>query len=307
MVVGDDLNWDDIRYFLAVAQEGSTLKAAKRLGVSQTTVARRLDLFEQALSAKLFERRQAGYRPTPIATKARVLAEDVARAAALFSDLFPRGDPHRRGGLVLATAEPIARQILLPALARARRDTPGGLRVELLVGDGIVDLARGEADIALRASKPPPEPGLIVRRLPHADLWGVFGAPAYFQQHARPASPEDLKDHRCLSIPGFASAMSSFAWFDRAAGSPTYEPGVANISHLFPLVCAGGGLTVLPRYAGLAEGLIWCFDVPEPVNVDFWLVYQARLKSDPEVRLLIDAILAELDDLSRRPPDLASV
>lgn len=302
----EGLNWDDIRYFLAVARDGSTLKAAKRLGVSQTTVARRLDTFEQALSAKLFERRQAGYRPTELAQEALQHAEDVERAAERFRDIFPRTRPRREGVLVLATAEALARQVLMPALTRARRNAPGGLRVDLIVGDAIVDLARGGADIALRASAPPAEPGLIVRRLPHADYWSVFGARTYFEKRELPRGSTDLPEHRCLSIPGFASALSSFAWLEKEAEAPVFTEGVENLSHLLALVCSGQGITVLPRYVGLAEGLTWCFDLPETVTVDLWLVYQARLKGDPEVRMLIKAIVEELDALSRHtPPDVA--
>ena len=80
------LDWNDLRYFLAVARDGSTLAAAKALRVSQTTVARRIAALEAALGFPLFEKRQAGYALTPAGEDLVNRAEKVEEAANHFSD-----------------------------------------------------------------------------------------------------------------------------------------------------------------------------------------------------------------------------
>ena len=77
-------DWNDLRYFLAVAESGSTLAAARALRVSQTTVARRIAALEAAMGLTLFERRQAGYALTPVGEAMLASAISVRDAADRF-------------------------------------------------------------------------------------------------------------------------------------------------------------------------------------------------------------------------------
>src|SRR3954447_16737633 len=85
LMSGQMIDWNDLRYFLAVVREGSTLSAGRSLRVSQTTVARRIAGLEQALGFPLFEKRQAGYVPTPFGHDLLGKAEQVAVAARGFA------------------------------------------------------------------------------------------------------------------------------------------------------------------------------------------------------------------------------
>src|SRR6187551_1877351 len=78
------MDWNDLRYFLAVAREGSTLAAGRALRVSQKTVARRLAALEQALGLPLFDRRQAGYTLTPAGEQLVARANQVEASAIEF-------------------------------------------------------------------------------------------------------------------------------------------------------------------------------------------------------------------------------
>src|SRR5579859_6499825 len=79
-------DWNDLRYFLAVAREGSTLAAGRLLRKSQTTVARRISALEAALGLPLFQKRQAGYVVTPAGEQLLPLAERVELEAQQFAD-----------------------------------------------------------------------------------------------------------------------------------------------------------------------------------------------------------------------------
>ena len=112
-------DWNDLKAFLAVARGGSTLSASRTLGVNQTTVARRIEALEAALSLKLFERGQSGSRLTEAGEDLVAEAERVERASERFA---LRAAGHRRGlsgVLRITTTEIIANTMVMPASSAA--------------------------------------------------------------------------------------------------------------------------------------------------------------------------------------------
>ena len=107
-------DWNDLRYFLAIAREGSTLSAAKALGVSQPTVQRRLAALEERIDRKLVEHHPTGYRLTELGTALFPHAEEVERSVATFqrqvtsdgkgAQRHVAGDLSRRGGVAAPCA-----------------------------------------------------------------------------------------------------------------------------------------------------------------------------------------------------------
>lgn len=147
------MEWSDLRHVLTVARAGTMAAAARRLGVNQTTVARRLRAAEQALGARLFERRDGILYPTAageaaIARGARVEQEVEALASGV------RGRETQASGLVRLTTVPLlANRLLIPALPQLFAAHPG-LRLELVAEPRNLNLTRREADIALRLARP---------------------------------------------------------------------------------------------------------------------------------------------------------
>src|SRR5690349_16687515 len=111
------LDWNDLKYFLAVARDGSTLAAARSLRTSQTTVARRIAAMEQALGIHLFEKRQAGYALTPAGSELLGKAERVEASAEAFTEA---ASAHTRDltGTVRITSEEIYALSLISPLLR---------------------------------------------------------------------------------------------------------------------------------------------------------------------------------------------
>ena len=161
-------SWDDMHYALAVARNGSTLRAARDLAVSQTTVARRIDQLEMALACRLFDRRQAGYRLTDVGRKAMRTLEAIEREVEALVAQFPARQRQTLGGLRIGAEAVVAQRVLMPVLEVLRPQFPS-VSWELVITDSHVDVAGGEADIAVRAEEPPNEASLIVRRLPLLD------------------------------------------------------------------------------------------------------------------------------------------
>src|SRR3954447_26580530 len=110
------LDWNDLRYFLAVARDGSTLAAGRSLRVSQTTVARRIAALEEALGLPLFEKRQAGYSLTPAGRELVDLGEQVERSVSGFADAAAAQSRELRGTVKLTTEEIYAITLLAPIL-----------------------------------------------------------------------------------------------------------------------------------------------------------------------------------------------
>ena len=153
-----DIPWDDLKLFVAVAESGSVSGAARHLRIGQPTASRRLQALEHALGGRLFLRSVAGAALTPMgerllgpARKMAELAGEAARAADT-RDHAPRG-------VVRLTSSPlVCFEFLAPFAAVLARRFPE-LRLELLSTMQYLDLARGEADLALRL-RPPSQEGL---------------------------------------------------------------------------------------------------------------------------------------------------
>jgi DNA-binding transcriptional LysR family regulator len=118
------LDWNDLRYFLAVARDGSTLAAARALRVSQTTVARRIAALEEALSIHLFEKRQAGYALTPVGQELLAHAEQVETALSGFSEAAAAQSRTVSGNVKITTEEVYSITLLAPLLTDLHRLHP---------------------------------------------------------------------------------------------------------------------------------------------------------------------------------------
>ena len=118
------LDWNDLRFFLAVAREGSTLAAARTLGTSQTTVARRVAALEHALGIQLFEKRQAGYALTPAGEELLGKAEAVQASADAFAEAASAGARDLSGKVHVTSEELYALSLISPLLRDLHEQHP---------------------------------------------------------------------------------------------------------------------------------------------------------------------------------------
>src|SRR5215470_1273417 len=156
-------DWNDARYFLAVARLGSLSKAARLLGVRQSTVGRRIAALEAALEARLFERATGGWAPTPAG---EAFAQRAGRIEdeALSAERMLAGREGRAAGTVRLTApQAFGFSFVVPLLAQLRVEQPD-IVVELIAENAPLDLSRREADLALRLGRPE-QKRLVTRRL----------------------------------------------------------------------------------------------------------------------------------------------
>ena len=280
------MNWDDVRYFLALCRDGSVSSAGRRLGVNHTTVARRIAAFEAELGTRLFDRTRDGYAMTQAAENMYPQALEMeARAQAIDRTMAGR-DAELEGRLKITVPYDFANRIVAPALPEFRDQYPC-IELELLTTTGLVDLAAREADIAVRLTEKPPEylVGRQVLPLRH----GVYGASSYMRRRRDNVdvilfrSEKDLPPWVAENFPGAAVAAQT-----------------DNLSTMHACVSAGLGLARMPCYEADADPGLQRLDVPlTPSKWGVWILNHVDLRSTARVRVarefLIDVIEANSD------------
>ncbi|HEX4385669.1 MAG TPA: LysR family transcriptional regulator [Myxococcales bacterium] len=157
------LDWNELRFFLAVCRDGSFAAAARKLKVDETTVARRIARLEASLGARLFGRTPDGLAPTPAGESVRASAEEMERSAIELTRRAMGADGKLAGRVRIAAPELLGIHFVLPALLPLRQKHPD-IVIEFLPGMARLDIARAEADIGIRTIRPA-EADLVCRRI----------------------------------------------------------------------------------------------------------------------------------------------
>ncbi len=156
-----DISWEDLRLFLAVVEEKSFSAAAKRLALGQPTVSRRLADLERQLGYALFLRAASGVTPTAAAARLLEPAKKMAEWAGEVGRAAAAGDRTPQGIVRLTAAPGVAFDFVAPFAAHVRAKLPK-VQLEVISKIEYLDLARGEADLAMRLKAPPPGSDLVV-------------------------------------------------------------------------------------------------------------------------------------------------
>lgn len=281
-------DWNDLRYFLSVADEGSTLKAARTLGANQTTVARRIAALEQALGQKLFERRRSGYTLTPAGTALLPKARAVSIAATSVQSQADAASRRLAGTVRVTCNEIVAEIVLPPLLVDLRRDFPD-IRVEVEQSQDLRDLSKGEADIALRYTQEPKGNALIIRKL-FSDKWTIYGSAEYLEQFGRPRKPADLLHHRVIGGGGPYAGRVIDEWFKAQVPELEFDTRYDSLTGMLSALRAGAGVTVMPSTVTMAyPELVACWP-PYPIGYYLWIMADERSRDVPHVRTIMTAL-----------------
>ncbi len=192
------MNWDNARYLLAIARSGSLRAAATALGVDQATVARRLRTLEQELNTSLFHRAPEGYHLT---NSGKLLLPDIEQMEATVAAIERKSmgmDASLTGKVHIASTDSLARCFLLPALRELKQTSPN-ITVMLSTSPGVMDIRRGEADLAIRSARPT-DNNLIIRRLATFQL-GLYASADYVARRGQPTPGNALAGHDLVMFP----------------------------------------------------------------------------------------------------------
>lgn len=274
------MQWDDVRYFLALARQGSLSATARFLAIEHSTVARRVSSLEQALELKLFDRLPRGWTLTPegqaLYERARLLEEDMQALQRT-----ARGQSALAGRVRVSAPPLLLNYFVLPHLDEFHTMYP---QVELeLIGERRgADLGRGEADIALRMSEPR-EPDLVARKLGHIG-YGLYGTQACC---TRPESER--------AFIGFDDSMPELPqklWLDSHVGTRRYALRANDMVAMCQAAGQGWGIALLPRFlAAKDHRLQWMDAAMPPPSLPVYLVMHADVRRAPRVRSTADYLI----------------
>lgn len=289
-------DWNDLKFFLAVARDGSTLAASRTLKVSQATVSRRITTLEELLGIELFARHASGYALTARGEALVPLAEGVEAEVARFAAGLAAESRRLSGAVKLTTVESAANSWVIPALARLRDSHPG-IEVEVITADKNLDLAHGEADVAIRFGTRPEGETLIVRRLTVLEET-VYANRELVTRLGRPANRADLARYPLV----VDTAVRFRDWFEREVPDGRVVQRVNSISGVLASVKSGIGAALLPCMIGDgARSLVRLMPPIAELTTDCWLVTTDQARRQPHVRATIDAVVAHIEQVSALP------
>ena len=273
--------------FLNIPRAGRLSAAARLLQVDQSTMSRRLAALEVAAGARLFDRTPDGYALTAAGEAVCSRIEDL-ESQALAIERQPLGQDARPTGPVrIAASDSFAAWFLVPRLGPLHQLYPG-IRVELVTGNAAVNLARREADISLRLTKPK-EPNLVARRLGVA-AWAVYASSAYLARHGKPTLRSRLRGHRIVGLDPELRGTVGARWLAKQGSLGEVALTCNSLISQAAAVVAGLGLSPLPCLFGDRERSL-VRALPHSIGAhDVWLVVHPDVKSSARVRAVMDYV-----------------
>ena len=199
--------WDDVRFFLAVARAGSLSGAARVLRVGHVTVGRRVALFEKRLGVTLLNRTPDGFTVTAAGDAILRQCMTMENAALDLERIAAGRDALVAGSVRVTTTEALAYTVVAPAMATLRQAHPG-LQVDLMVGVRSLDIARREADLAVRFARPS-APDLVCRKLGEVGFT-LYASRRYLSRAGVPERGRGLAGHDLIAFTGAPAAASPF-------------------------------------------------------------------------------------------------
>tara|TARA_R110001606_G_scaffold235685_4_gene383530 strand:- start:7555 stop:8445 length:891 start_codon:yes stop_codon:yes gene_type:complete len=280
------MNWDDLRYFLAVARQKTLSAAGKKLGVDGTTVGRRIIRLEESLGSSLFEIAANGHLLTSRGEELMRHAEDAERAIINANDILT-GEQSRFSGTVrLSLSEGFASWVLSPKLREFSELHPE-ISLEIVTTNGFLSPSKREADIAIMLARPSRGP-LIAQKLSDYGL-GLYAAKSFVSGMGKPEKPEDLHKFPLIGyIPDFiyADELRYLSEIDPALVPQTCSTSI----NMQRSMCAEGlGLAILPYFMARNDPSIMHI-LPEEIAIrrSFWIVVHRDLRSVGRIKAVID-------------------
>ena len=284
--------------FAHVVEHGSFSASARAFEHTPSSVSKQIGQLEDRLGVRLLNRTTRGIALTEDGKAFYVRCAEIARAVAEAESMVVSLGDHPQGTLRVAATVAFAKAILLPLLPAflAKNDD---LKLVLDVTDRPVDLAEGEADVAIRFTEQITDPSVVARKLA-TNRRVICAAPSYLKKYGMPERPEDLLQHNCLRL----STVSS--WNDWEFPGP-HGPGVLHVTGNFEAnsadavyhaVRAGLGIARLSTYlvnedirAGRLERIL-----PEYIqqDSDILAIYASRRNLPPKVRVFVDFLAERL-------------
>jgi DNA-binding transcriptional LysR family regulator len=299
------MDWSDLRIVLAVRRAGTLTAAARTLGLSQSTVTRRLVALHKALGARVLERRGPVYALTPLGERLWPMLADMEERALALERVAQDLDARPAGVVRITTVDALAVRLLAPGLPRFRARYPD-ITLEIDSTPRTLDLGRREADLALRLGKPRQET-LIARKVGRLGL-ALYAGTSYVAHRPLP-KPGSLEGHEFIDDDEEQSWAQDVKWARGLTAGARVAARMQTWQGRMAAVEAGAGIAVLPCFLGDGSRSLRRIGKPsDVVHYDLWLLVHRELRQVARIRAVHDfvaALVAEnaarLDGSSDRP------
>ena len=294
-------DWNQVRAFLATAEEGSLSAAARVLKTTQPTIGRQIDALEKSLGITLVERSVRGLKLTGPGQDLLDHVRSMAEAATLIS-MSADGHSQEIKGTVTVTATDLLSTAILPEILRPIREQAPGIRVRVVCTNDLQNLMQREADIAIRHVRPE-QPELIARYVGDFGA-NLYGASDYLDVAGRPKTLSEIAE---LDFVGNADPERLMVPLQNA-GIPVREDNFVMSSEsgvvAWELTRSGFGISMQPEVLGEKEPATEKVfpSLPSP-QFPVWLVTHRELQTSRRIRLVFDLLVAGLKETIKTDGD----
>lgn len=281
-------NWDQLRFFLALAENNTLTEAASVLAVSHSTVLRRIKNFEKQLDTHLFEQRPDGYILTTAGQQLFEECTQIRQRIRAVSEQIAGSDHELAGEVVITTTDTLAQYVLPTELQAIQANYPN-LQFTLQMLNQLSNLNNREADIAIRTCLTPPD-DLIGRKV--GDLhFSVVASKKYLCEHPIDSFPAGNQSHNFICLDSNYASTPFYNWFKQRVSDPLLCTTVSNFISATAMARAGMGFTVLPSYVLNHEPELTSIPVDSPIpHNELWLLSHINLRNTDRVKLVKDLL-----------------
>jgi len=277
-------SWDDFRLVKAIADHQSLGGAADALGLNHSTVFRRLGALEAMLKTRMFERSRNGYSPTAAGERMVALASQMSDQINSFELKCAGRDVKPSGELRITTNDTMLVHLLTPIFAGFMLAYPE-IRLEIVVSNTALNLSKRDADIAIRATRSPPE--TLVGRNIGTIAWAEYASPAM--------AAADRASARWIGYVEILSTLASMRELYDRVGAERIIYRVNTVLGLAEAIAANIGIGYLPCFIGdRTPGIIRTSEPITALNTHLWLLTHPDLRDSARVRAFMSFAGAEL-------------
>ena len=300
---GQQMDWDKLRVFHAVAEAGSFTHAGELLNLSQSAVSRQISGLEETLGAPLFHRHARGLILTEQGELLYKTVRDVFAKLAMAQAMITEAKDKPKGPLRITTTVAFGSLWLTPRIKNFI-DLYPDIQVTILVADEELDLTMREADVAIRV-RPPRQPDLVQRHLVTLRSH-CYASRDYLKAHGKPETPEDLDRHRLIVYGQDARPpFPDINWLLTAGAKSGAERQPAlrvnNIYGLMLAIRSGLGMGSLPDYVahdyssqGYGSDLVRVIPSLSSPASEAYFVYPEELRHSKRIAVLRDFLINEI-------------
>lgn len=282
------MEWNDLKFVLAICREGTLSGAARRLGVNHSTVFRRIGAIEEKLGVRLFERLPNGYTMT-VAGEAFLATADRIEEEVISLERQLTGEDLRLSGVLrITTTDTLAHKLLPPAFSAFCRAYPG-IELEVAVANTFLNLTKREADVAIRPTSKPPL-HLVGRRVCSVAT-AIYGSVDYLKLHG----DRDLASHTWLAPEESLAYLPAAKWLARHYPNASVALRSNSLVGLYEAARAGIGVVALPCFMADPDPTLQRTTQPKTeFATELWLLTHADLRGTARVHAFLEFMAQEL-------------